>query len=218
MKKTTYSKVYDIREKFNLLKLQKLLICVVTILFFLGLTGFSAKCSDIENSVLRLHILANSDNVYDQELKLKVRDAVLSAGSEAFTGAKSADEAEQKIVMHKDKLLSVAKSVIEEEGYDYDVTLEITDEKFPTRTYDHVTLPAGTYRAVKIVIGEGEGHNWWCVMFPALCLPGASSDSLDAVLTEGEVDLVKTDPKLDVRFKITELFEKAGTVMDRLFS
>lgn len=187
--------------------IQKFLIITVTLTFFLGITNFAAETEDIADNVLRLHVLANSDSEEDQALKLKVRDAILESGQETFSGATNAKEAEERIIADSDKILATAQAVIQEEGYDYDVALEVTDDSFPTRTYGDITLPAGEYRAVRLVIGEGEGKNWWCVMFPALCLPGASQTSLDAVLTDDEIELVESDPKVDVRFKIAELFE-----------
>lgn len=187
--------------------IQKFLIIAVTLTFFLGITNFAAETEDIADNVLRLHVLANSDSEEDQALKLKVRDAILESGRETFSGAANAKEAEERIIADSDKLLATAQAVIQEEGYDYDVTLEVTDDSFPTRTYGDITLPAGEYRAVRLVIGEGGGKNWWCVMFPALCLPGASETSLDAVLTDDEIELVESNPKVDVRFKIAELFE-----------
>ncbi len=197
-------------KNFTLLKLQKMIIALTVVVFFLGLTGFSAKCNDIENSVLRLHVLANSDSKEDQDLKLKVRDAILSSGYDVFAGAESVEEAEKKIVEGGDELLRIAQQVVYDEGFDYPVTMEVTDDNFPTKTYGDVTLPAGTYRAVRIVIGNGEGHNWWCVMFPALCLPGAEDVSIDTVLTDKEIELVESDPDVDVRFKIAEVISFLG--------
>ncbi len=194
-------------KRIKLRDIQNVLIIAVTMTFFLGITNFAAKTEDISNNVLRLHVLANSDSEADQALKLKVRDAILESGQDAFSGAENVQEAEERIIANSDELLAVAQSVIQEEGYTYDVTFEITDDSFPTRTYGDITLPAGEYRAVRMVIGEGEGKNWWCVMFPALCLPGASETSLDAVLSEDEIELVESDPEIDVRFKIAEVFE-----------
>lgn len=194
---------------FTLRQAQKLIIVAATIIFFLGITGFAAKCEDIQKSVLRLHVIANSDSTCDQELKLKVRDAVLQSGKEIFTGSADRSSAEKKISENSDAILKAARDVIEDEGFDYDVRLEITDDNFPTKTYGDTTLPAGRYRAVKIVIGEGEGHNWWCVMFPALCIPGASEDvSINDVLTGSETKFVKSDPEIDVRFRIVDVFDK----------
>ncbi len=175
----------------------------------ISMTSFAANCNGIEHSVLRMHVIANSDSKEDQELKLKVRDAVLKEGSDVFGGSSNVTDAEEKIAKSQDKLLKVAKEVVKEEGYDYNVKIEIGQEYFNTRTYDNITLPAGQYRAVRIIIGDGAGKNWWCVMFPPLCLPGATEESeIDAVLTDGESKVVKSDPEIDARFKIVEIYEK----------
>ncbi len=200
-------KIKNATGHIKLRNLQNVLIVAVTLTFFLGITNFAAKADNISNEVLRLHILANSDSESDQALKLKVRDRILEEGHKAFLGADNARQAEEQILENSDALLAIAREVVAEEGCDYDVTLKITDASFPTRTYDDITLPAGEYRAVQVVIGEGEGKNWWCVMFPALCLPGASDTSLDAVLTDDEIELVESDPELDIRFKVLDVFE-----------
>lgn len=205
------------KNRIKLRDIQNVLIILATMTFFLGITNFAAKTEDISDNVLRLHILANSDSEEDQALKLKVRDAILKSGESIFSGAENAKEAERKILAGSDELLKVAESVIKEEGYDYDVSFEITDDSFPTRTYGDITLPSGEYRAVRLVIGEGEGKNWWCIMFPALCLPGASETSLDAVLSEDEIELVESDPQIDVRFKIAEVFENLRVKTRELF-
>ena len=172
--------------------------------------SFASACKDIRNSVLRMHVIANSDSAEDQALKLKVRDAVLEAGKEYFDNSESAAEAEKKLVLVKDELEAVAKKTVIDNGYDYDVKVNIGNAYFPTKTYDgEVTLPAGEYEAVNVVIGSGNGHNWWCVMFPPMCLPAAESDvELDEVLSRDEYEIVKSNPKFEPRFKIIEWYEK----------
>lgn len=183
-----------------------LVFLFVTIFSF---TSFANECDEIRQSVLRLHILANSDSKEDQALKLKVRDAVLKEGSDIFNNASDRETAQQRIEKNSDRLVAIAKRVIKENGYDYDVQIKFSNEFFNTRTYDDVTLPAGMYDAVRILIGSGEGKNWWCVMFPPMCLPAAeSSAQIDDVLTKNEVKIVKSNPEYEVRFKIVEVFEK----------
>jgi stage II sporulation protein R len=108
-------------------------------------------------------------------------------------------------------LVACARKVLRERGLAYDVTIAVGEEYFNTRSYDGLTLPAGRYRAVRVILGEGSGQNWWCVMFPPLCLPAAERKqpavSLDAVLTSGQLRLVKSNPKYEIRFKIVELWE-----------
>ena len=132
-----------------------------------------------------------------------------------FDGSVTAREAERKITPRIDELTRVAEETIAAEGFDYDVKVTVTQEYFNTRTYDDtVTLPAGMYHAVKVVIGAGEGQNWWCVMFPPLCLPAAENRAeIDAVLDGEEVRVVESDPQYEPRFKILEWI---GQIKERL--
>lgn len=171
--------------------------------------GFSKQCDEIRNKVLRMHVIANSDEDYDQELKLKVRDAVLREGRELFDGSLTADDAEEKIVPNIDRLENVALKTIRDEGYDYKVKIYVANEFFKTRVYDNsVTLPAGEYTAVKVVIGEGKGKNWWCVMFPPMCLPAVNNDTgIHDVLNSDEMNIVYNGQRYSFKFKILEICE-----------
>jgi len=189
-------------------KLQKIIMVSISVVFLLGISGLAGECSDISDNVLRLHILANSDAEYDQSLKLRVRDEILQNSKGLFDGAKTRDDAEKIILENSDHILNVAKETVKKYGYDYPVSLEVVDESFPTKSYEEVSLPAGNYRAVRVVIGEGNGHNWWCVMFPSLCVPSSSDVSLDMYFSDDETDFIKSNPKVDLRFKCVELFEK----------
>lgn len=176
-----------------------------------SMINFSTECKDIRSKLLRMHVVANSDSNDDQELKLKVRDAILEAGREYFDGSIAVEDAEKILIPKIEELTAVAENVISENGYDYDVKINIGKANFPTRVYEenNITLPAGEYEAVNVIIGEGKGHNWWCVMFPPMCLPAAQNDiKLDDVLDENEIKIVKSDAKYDARFKIIEIIEK----------
>ena len=177
---------------------------------YMSLSSFMASGENIRNNVLRLHIKANSDSDEDQSLKLKVRDEILKESPEIFSGVKNLKDAVKNCENAKKKIQKTAEKVIRENGYDYSVKTEIGRSFFPVKTYENeVTLPAGDYTALKITIGEGKGHNWWCVMFPPLCLPAAEGEkTLSDVLDENEESLVKINPKYEFRFKIAELFEK----------
>ncbi len=196
--------------KNKIRRIELSVLCGLIITVILSTVSFARDCSEIRNSVLRMHVIANSDSDVDQELKLKVRDAVLQAGKEYFDGSVTASQAEEKLIPVKEKLEQAAKQTIEENGFDYGVRVTICKEYFGTRTYDNdITLPAGQYEAVKVIIGEGKGHNWWCVMFPPMCLPAAESDvEIDSVLSDSELSVVKSNPKFEPRFKIIEIFEK----------
>lgn len=198
------------QKKENRRKLELSLFCGLFIAVLLSITSFGASCGEIRQNVLRMHVIANSDSESDQTLKLQVRDAVLAEGKELFDGSLTAEQAENILDSDKERLRAAAESVIRENGYDYNVTVEIGKDFFTTRTYDgRVTLPAGEYEAVRVIIGEGKGQNWWCVMFPPLCLPAAEAEAdIGDVLSDREERLVESDPKYEARFKIIEIFEK----------
>ncbi len=198
------------KTKNRILTVELALLAAFIITCVVGTMSFASACEEIRSSVLRMHVVANSDSEEDQCLKLKVRDAVLEAGKEYFDNSESAAQAEEKLIPVKDELEKVAQKVVEENGYDYDVKVNIGNAYFPTKTYDgEVTLPAGEYEAVNVIIGSGQGHNWWCVMFPPMCLPAAESDTeLNEVLSEREYEIVKSNPKFEPRFKIVEWYEK----------
>lgn len=190
-------------------KIELSVAIAIIISLILNIAGFAYTCDDIRKNVLRLHVIAASDSDEDQALKLKVRDAVLKEGADIFNGSVNIDNAVQKITPEIERLTGVAEDVVRQSGFDYDVKITLSREYFNTRTYESVTLPAGRYLAVRVVIDSGEGHNWWCVMFPPLCLPAAIvSTDIDDVLTDRAVNLVKKDPKYEPRFKIVEWIEK----------
>lgn len=177
-------------------------------LFLVCILEYSADCREVRDGVLRLHILAESDSKEDQTVKLLVRDALLESGAQAFDGSVSADEAIEKISPEIPFLEETANAVLKENGFDYTAEIEITREYFSTRQYEDVTLPAGEYTALKVVLGKGDGHNWWCVMFPPLCLP-AASDTTDeyCVFDENGKRVVSGSAQYAVRFKIAEWWE-----------
>lgn len=183
---------------------EKSVLIALIIAISLGCLDFSYRCENIRNSVFRLHILANSDLEYDQQLKLKVRDKLLQKGLLVFENSKSLEQTISIANKNVDSFLEVAKQVLRENGCDYDVTATVTDAYFDTRTYENTTLPAGTYKALQIKIGRAKGKNWWCVMYPSICISAASTDE---VLESKENDIVSNKQKYQVRFKIVEWFE-----------
>ena len=189
-------------------------ICAAVLACAYSITSFCACAENVAKNTLRLHILANSDSEFDQELKLKVRDALLSSGNELFSGETSVENAREVLLLNKEALLFTAQQVIRENGMDYPVSVTLTEEYFATRSYGDVTLPAGKYTVLRVIIGSGEGHNWWCVMFPPLCLPAVSEKTeLDAYYTEDGVTLTKTNPGYEPRFKIAEWYEKLSSLI-----
>lgn len=165
----------------------------------------------LADRVVRLHILANSDSEEDQALKLQVRDRVLDRAAEILTESTDRAAAEHALRAALPELESLAADEIALRGYDYPVTAELADTAFPTREYDGFALPAGRYLALRLVIGAGEGHNWWCVVFPPLCT-AVSSDlaqtAMAAGLTEDDVQLItESESGYVLKFKSIELWE-----------
>lgn len=179
---------------------------VLTVIY--SIIPFQAQCTDISNEVFRLHILANSDSEKDQDLKMKVRDAVLEYTKSLFENASSKEEAEEVVLDNIEEINAVAKSVVMENGYNYPVKTEITNMYFTTRYYDSYTLPSGMYDALRITIGSGNGHNWWCVMYPSICISSAVEGDKKAKETfdSSQYDIVKNE-QYEYKFFIVEMFE-----------
>lgn len=185
---------------------KSLCVSVVLTLVF-SFIPFEGECRDISSNVLRVHILANSDSEEDQRLKLKVRDALITKSEMLFADAHSKEEAIAVTSENLPELLNTAKSVILSEGYDYDVSARIANIYFDTRYYEDVTMPGGYYDALQIRIGEAKGKNWWCVMYPSLCLFSASkSETLDSDLSTKQYEIVKSEGEYEFRFRILEIF------------
>lgn len=165
----------------------------------------------LADRVVRLHILANSDSEEDQALKLQVRDRVLDRAAEILTESADRAAAERALRAALPELESLAADEIALRGYDYPVTAELADTAFPTREYDGFALPAGRYLALRLVIGAGEGHNWWCVVFPPLCTAVSSNlaqTAMAAGLTEDDVQLItESESGYVLKFKSIELWE-----------
>jgi len=174
---------------------------------------FASSCASIRQKVLRLHILASSDSVADQALKLKVRDAVLESGEEIFQSAESKEEAMLFAVENAELLKQAAEAVCQKEGNGETCRIELCKTYFPKRVYeDGTTLPAGEYDALRVIIGEGKGHNWWCMVFPKICFSAAAGeenrDILGRVFTEEEVDITTNSDAYTVRFLLVDLWEE----------
>ena len=165
----------------------------------------NAKETIMDNDILRLHIIANSDSDFDQEVKLKVRDAVLDyerrySDAEAV---ESAREAEKLLLDDGSSLLQTVRQVLSENDAGYDAQLVIGDFEFPDCTYDDELYPAGVYRAVRILLGNAEGKNWWCVLFPQLCI-GTAADSVELEAIDG----LARQPEYRLSFALVEWLER----------
>ena len=200
-------------------KLQKFFILIFLLILYTGICAFSyvqAVSSDIADSVFRLHVIANSNSDEDQALKYKVRDNLLSYMNNICKDCTSKEEAISLVSTYKDNFKDVAMQTIKNEGYSYDVNIDIGNFKFPTKHYGDISLPAGFYDALKVEIGNAEGRNWWCVMFPSLCfidissgiVPEESKEELQNVLTDEEYSIISNNSNegIKLKFKLLELF------------
>ena len=187
------------------------LVCLMA-LSFLPVRGEQ----EIYDTVVRLHVLAHSDSEADQALKLTVRDAILAATAPLVEGCTSQEEAISVLELHLEELEAAAAKVIAAEGYDYPVTVLLGEEDYPTRTYESCAFPAGTYVSLRVLIGDAAGQNWWCCLFPPLCLSAATAkeENEDAFiqvgLTKDQYGIITETgkTKYKVRFKILEVMEE----------
>ena len=195
---------------------KRILIATFTIIGLYVLLGFLPIHSEaaIYDNVLRLHVLANSDSSEDQALKLEVRDRILEETATLFKDCKSKDEAREAVESNLDKIREIAEQTVREAGYDYGVSVSLGEEEYPTKNYEECCFPAGEYLSLRVMIGEAEGENWWCVLFPPLCID-AAGESREVFAEVGLTDeqysfITETDnPKYKVRFKLLEVIEGA---------
>ena len=192
----------------------KLLLSMITGLIFtlfasLGdFIGFERNLENIQNNVLRIHIIANSDSEKDQSLKLKVRDEILSECSYLFEDTENMSETISIAKENLSLIENIAKRVIKENGFFYDVSCEVVKMDFDTKEYENFTMPKGFYNAIRIKIGKADGKNWWCVMYPPLCVPAVSETEISEYLSDEEIDIITNPDKYEVRFKCVEIYEK----------
>lgn len=174
----------------------------------LSMTQFSVLCDDLRENILRLHIIANSDSQEDQALKLKIRDTILNETGDLFLGVTELENAEKQASEHIDEFTKIANRVIKENGFDYSANVTLGDCFFETREYETFTLPAGNYRSLIIELGKAEGKNWWCVIFPSVCIPAASSGDLRDSTDEKSAEVAENSDQYIVKFKAVEIYEK----------
>lgn len=159
----------------------------------------------ISNKVFRLHILANSDSTEDQNIKLMLKNYILE-NTQDIIGGKTLDEAIENAKNNTKEITDMCNDYLKSKGLEYKVKVNVVKEYFKTRVYDDFTLPAGKYNSFKIEIGEGKGHNWWCIVFPSVCL-SACSESMSDYLNDDEMKLVSNT--YSPKFKVVELYESA---------
>ena len=199
-------------------------ICLILIfllfiyIIFCAQSYSNAVSSELSNSVFRLHVLANSDTIEDQNLKYKVRDNLVAYMNTLCINTKSKTEAIKLAKDHQLDFYNIAKQTILDSGYSYDVNVKIGNFDFPTKKYGDISFPAGNYDALRVEIGKAEGQNWWCVMFPPLCfvdmtsciVPDESKENLETALPSEEEYILISDNKtsdIKFKFKLVELFQ-----------
>ena len=208
------------KELFNISNLKKFLVLIILFSIYVFICAFSyvnAVSDNISNSVFRLHVIANSDSAEDQNLKYLVRDALIDYMNSVSKNSNSKDEAISIAYQHKSDFYKIAKKVINDNGYDYNVNISIGNFTFPTKNYGDISLPAGYYDALKVEIGNASGQNWWCVMFPPLCfvdistgiVPEDSKETIKDSLHTEEYNLINNAQTADVKFKfkLLEFFQ-----------
>lgn len=199
-------------------KITLILIILITIYIFISAYNYVEAVSyDISNSVFRLHVIANSDSEEDQNLKYLVRDALLEYMNSITKSATSKEDVIEIASLHISEFEEIAKKVINENGFDYPVKIEIGNYSFPTKEYGDISLPSGYYDALRVKIGNADGQNWWCVMFPPLCfiditsgvVEDSSKETLQNNLSDEEYALISDSDNMAInfKFKIVEFFK-----------
>lgn len=209
------------------IRLTMLILSLITLMSLMAVT-IRSEAQKIENvsenykeKLIRFHVIANSDSNEDQALKLKVRDGIIEYLQPKLVKSKGIAESEAIIKNEYDKLKEIGENIVLQNGYNYEVKVGIELSKFPAKQYSNIVLPAGEYKALKIIIGEGKGKNWWCVMFPPLCFVNEDNGVIDEetdkklreVLSKEEYELIaqkdkKQSSKVKVKFKIVEILEQ----------
>ena len=204
-------------------KLNFILILTILVFIYIALLSFNyskAVSSNLSDSVFRLHIIANSDSSADQELKLKVRDNIINYMNTLTSSSSDKKDVISMVNNHLDSFKEIALNTLKENGYNYDVNIEIGNFNFPTKTYGDISFPAGNYDALKIEIGDAIGQNWWCVLFPPLCFVNSSTgivpEDSKTILKENinsesyeiisEGNKSKNTSDIKIKFKIIEFF------------
>ena len=179
-----------------------------------------ALADRIAPSILRFHVVANSDSETDQELKLQVKELLLNHMADNLASASDADQVRAYVTDHKAELEETAEAYMASRGFDYQAEASLTREYFPTKTYGDMVFPCGTYEALKITLGEGEGHNWWCVLYPPMCfiditygvVPDSSKELLMEKLSPADYQALtlknRRDLKVQYRLRLLEAVKK----------
>lgn len=222
LKETKSEWLHRIRWNWNIIienRKYGLVLRTATLLLMVlvfALMGIKESCNaqnhlqeDIASEIIRFHVIANSDLDVDQEVKMKVKDAVITALHSKMADTNGIEEARAQILANEDMIREVAVNTLLENGFRYDVQVSLAQEQFPIKVYGDITLPAGEYEALCIRLGKAEGHNWWCIVFPTLCyvdetysyVPDESKNQLKNVLTEEEFEEISKDNTIQIKVK-----------------
>lgn len=188
------------------------IICGLVSSILFSMVGFTDSCNEMYKNIIRIRVIANSDSKADQQLKLLIRDAVLQDSKEMFKDRHSFDEVVETTKNNIQIFCETAKEVVLNSGFNYSVSAEFRDEYFETRNYDDFTLPAGVYNTLVLTLGEGKGENWWCVMYPEVCV-GACSARLNDSISDKSARFAYNSDKYAVKFKTVEIFEKLKNII-----
>ncbi len=192
-----------------------LILSICLIFLFIGILPVHGE-TEIYDNVLRLHVVANSDSQEDQKLKLDVRDKIIELSNILCIDCKSINDAKEAISSKLDLFATIAQEVIRQKGYNYSVEIRLSEENYPQKSYASLCFPSGKYLSLQVLIGKAEGQNWWCVLFPPLCLDAAAkqSENEDAFISVGltgeqyKIITESKQPTYEARFKFLEIIEK----------
>lgn len=197
-----------------------LVILAIIAVVLMGLNSYSKNKTEsiqksIASKILRFHVLANSDEASDQDVKLLVRNAVGTYLKPYLSESNSLEETKQIVNEKMEEIINVSQQTLKDNGFDYSVSAKITTTEFPEKKYGEYTFPEGEYEALQIILGKGEGHNWWCVLYPEMCFRGSvyeivdeeAKEELREVLTAEEYETVFNGGKYEIRFKVLEFLE-----------
>lgn len=212
--------------KFEKIKFTVIISILFLLYVYLLATNYTYAISeDLSNSVLRLHVIANSDTPEDQDLKYKVRDNIINYMNSISEDITSKEDALELVKNNKETFISIARQTIIDNGFNYDVNIDFGNFYFPTKNYGDISFPSGNYDAIKIEIGEAKGQNWWCVMFPPLCfvdvstgiVPDESKSTIKDSLTDEEYSIIangnsneSSNTIIKFKFKLIELLNNSN--------
>ncbi|SDY70423.1 stage II sporulation protein R [Proteiniborus ethanoligenes] len=213
-------------------KYKKLLISLIILILSIGLVyakGLERSSETYKNKLIRLHVVANSDSKEDQDLKLKVRDEIIAQMNDSLKNSDSIDTTRKIVSENIDNIKYIALKEVKANNKEYEVAVWLDNFNFPTKSYGDFTLPAGEYQALKVVIGEGKGQNWWCVMFPPLCFiditngltTNTTIEELKKALSEEEFKSIlnakEEEAPILLKSKLVELYEKGKIQFAKIF-